>query len=108
MYSQVQVPIPIPIPINGNTRMCSQFCLWYFNLIILKENISWLIMYNEQNWYLYKIICTWPIPIPSKIAGIGAIPIPIPGIGAALLVNPWQSTVRCTVPLGALIRVDLV
>ena len=96
MYSQVQVPIPIHV----NTRMCSQFCLWYFSLIILKENISWLIMYNQQNWYLYKIR-TWPIPIPSKIAGIGAIPIPIPGIGAALLVNPWQSTVGCTVPQGA-------
>ena len=25
------------------------------------------------------------IPIPSKIAGIGLIPIPIPGIGAALI-----------------------
>ena len=80
MYSQV------PIPIHGNTIECAfkiNFVLVFFKVVKLKNYFR---VDNALTIGIGTCIAyTLPIPIPSKIAGIGPIPIQIPGIGTALV-----------------------
>ena len=69
-------------------RMCSQSnFLYYFSLTTLEKAILWIIMHKQQNWFFYNILDRFRY---HQNAGIGLIPIQIPGIGAAALVQIFE------------------
>ena len=78
MYSQVQVPIPI----HGNTIECAfKINLVFFKVVKLKNYFR---VDNALTIGIGTCMTYFTDSDTIKIAGIGPIPMQIPGIGTAL------------------------
>ena len=77
MYSQIQIPIPI----HGDTIECVVKIKFVFVILLDDFGKNYFMDNNAQTTEIGTCITYL---IPSKNAGIGPIPILIPGTGAAL------------------------